>query len=56
MKCTNGVPLVEAEVDGDIDVLGDITIPDPAILEKLVHTIFGAKNILEMPLLTVQVL
>ncbi|KAM7492415.1 hypothetical protein LguiA_035336 [Lonicera macranthoides] len=45
----------QAKADCDIDVLGDITIPDPAILGKPVHTIFGAKNILEMPLLTVQV-
>ena len=57
VECSNdGVPFVEAVADCSIDVLGDITIPDPVILGELVHTIPGAKNILEMPLLTAQVL
>lgn len=56
VECSNkGVPFVEAVADCYMDVLGDITIPDPAILGRLVHAVPGAKNILEMPLLTAQV-
>ncbi|XP_052177348.1 omega-hydroxypalmitate O-feruloyl transferase-like isoform X2 [Diospyros lotus] len=56
VKCTNqGVPFVEAVADCDMEVLGDITVPNPAVLRKLVYTVPGAKNILEMPLLTAQV-
>ncbi|XP_059661244.1 omega-hydroxypalmitate O-feruloyl transferase-like [Cornus florida] len=56
VKCTNqGVPFVEAVANSDMEVLGDVTIPDPAMLGQLVHTVPGAKNVLEMPLLTVQV-
>ena len=57
VECSNdGVPFVEAVADCSIDVLGDIsTIPDPAMLGELVHTVPEVKNILEMPLLTAQV-
>ncbi|XP_034701380.1 omega-hydroxypalmitate O-feruloyl transferase-like [Vitis riparia] len=57
VECSNdGVPFVEAVADCSMDVLGDIsTIPDPAMLGELVHTVPEAKNILEMPLLTAQV-
>ncbi|CAL5393638.1 hypothetical protein CsSME_00018719 [Camellia sinensis var. sinensis] len=56
VECTNrGVPFVEAEADCNMDVLGDITVPDPGMLGKLVYTVPGAKHILEMPLLTAQV-
>lgn len=56
VKCTNkGVPFVEAVADCDMEVLGDIMFPDPAVLSKLVYIVPGAKNLLEMPLLTAQV-
>lgn len=57
VKCTNkGVPFVEAVADCDIDILGNITFQDPAMLSKLVHTDSAAKNLFEIPLLTAQVL
>ncbi|XP_042492297.1 omega-hydroxypalmitate O-feruloyl transferase-like isoform X3 [Macadamia integrifolia] len=56
VKCTNkGVPFVEAFADCEIEALGDITVPDPLTLGKLVYTVSGAESILEMPLLTAQV-
>ena len=56
VKCTNeGVPFVEAEADCDLDALGDVTIPDLDVVGNLVHTIPGAKYVLQMPLLTIQV-
>ncbi|XP_043719182.1 omega-hydroxypalmitate O-feruloyl transferase-like [Telopea speciosissima] len=56
VQCTNkGVPFVEAVADNEIEALGDITIPDPMTLGKLVYTVSGAENILQMPLLTAQV-
>ncbi|KAK1405532.1 omega-hydroxypalmitate O-feruloyl transferase-like [Heracleum sosnowskyi] len=56
VKCTNkGVPFVEARADCDLDVLGDITIPDPSMLTKLVYMDPAVTNMLEMPLLTAQV-
>ncbi|XAR68259.1 Omega-hydroxypalmitate O-feruloyl transferase [Bertholletia excelsa] len=56
VKCTNeGVPFVEAVAGCDMDVLGDVTVPDPTVVGKLVHTLPGAKSIMEAPLLTVQV-
>lgn len=51
----NGVPFVEAEADGEIETLGDITVPNTAMLEKLVYDVPGDGNILEMPLMTAQV-
>lgn len=50
-----GAVFVEAEADCDIDKVGDLTKPDPHRLGKLVYDTPGAKNILEMPLMTVQV-
>ncbi|KAK6918730.1 hypothetical protein RJ641_017152 [Dillenia turbinata] len=56
VQCTNeGVPFVDAVADCKMGVLGDITIPDPPTLGKLLYAIPGAKNILEMPLMTAQV-
>ncbi|CAJ2641264.1 omega-hydroxypalmitate O-feruloyl transferase-like [Trifolium pratense] len=50
-----GAVFVEAEADCNIDEIGDLTKPDPHRLGKLVYNTPGAKNILEMPLMTVQV-
>lgn len=50
-----GAVFVDAEADCDIDKVGDLTKPDPHRLGKLVYDTPGAKNILEMPLMTVQV-
>ncbi|XP_071711516.1 omega-hydroxypalmitate O-feruloyl transferase-like [Rutidosis leptorrhynchoides] len=50
-----GAVFVEAEADCDIDDIGDHTKPDPVTLGKLVYDIPGAKNILEIPPLAVQV-
>ncbi|XP_020232904.1 omega-hydroxypalmitate O-feruloyl transferase [Cajanus cajan] len=50
-----GAVFVEAEANCDIDVIGDLTKPHPHILGKLVYNAPGAPNILEMPLMTVQV-
>ncbi|GAV79179.1 Transferase domain-containing protein [Cephalotus follicularis] len=56
VECTNeGVPFVEAVADCSIDMLGDITVPDSAMLRELVYTLPGAGNVSEMPLLTAQV-
>ncbi|XP_058070592.1 omega-hydroxypalmitate O-feruloyl transferase-like [Magnolia sinica] len=56
VKCTGeGVQFMEAVANHEIEVLGDITIPKPVTLGKLVHTFPEAKNVLEIPLLTVQV-
>ncbi|KAL6009587.1 hypothetical protein ACLOJK_000015 [Asimina triloba] len=56
VRCAGqGVPFVEAQADQEISVLGDISVPCPTKLGKLVHTYPHAKNILEIPLLTVQV-
>ncbi|KAK1396145.1 hypothetical protein POM88_006008 [Heracleum sosnowskyi] len=56
VQCTNrGVPFVEAVAGCNIGILGNITFQDPAMLSKLVHTDSAAKNIFEIPLLTVQV-
>ncbi|KAK9268590.1 hypothetical protein L1049_000344 [Liquidambar formosana] len=45
----------DAFANDDIEVLGDITVPDPAMTGKLVYTIPEAKSLLEMPLLAAQV-
>ncbi|XP_071731789.1 omega-hydroxypalmitate O-feruloyl transferase-like [Rutidosis leptorrhynchoides] len=50
-----GAVFVEAEANCTIDDIGDHTKPDPVTLGKLVYDIPGAKNILEIPPLVVQV-
>ncbi|OIV96078.1 hypothetical protein TanjilG_27182 [Lupinus angustifolius] len=50
-----GAVFVEAEANCNIEDIGDLTKPDPATLGKLVYNTPGAKNILEMPLMAVQV-
>lgn len=50
-----GAVFVEAEADCAMADIGDVSEPDPAVLGKLVYTVPGAKNILEMPLLAAQV-
>ncbi|KAJ1687328.1 hypothetical protein LUZ63_018718 [Rhynchospora breviuscula] len=51
----HGVPFVEAETDCELETLGDMSIPDPDKLGELIYVDPMAKNILETPLLTVQV-
>ncbi|KAJ0981933.1 hypothetical protein J5N97_010188 [Dioscorea zingiberensis] len=52
----SGVPFVEAVADCDLDVLGDISIPDPQKLSKLVYQLPQQDlNIFQAPLLAVQV-
>ncbi|CAL4972377.1 unnamed protein product [Urochloa decumbens] len=56
VDCTGeGAVFVEAEADCAMADIGDVTEPDPSVLGKLVYTVHGAKNILEMPLLAAQV-
>ncbi|KAJ1377955.1 Transferase [Sesbania bispinosa] len=50
-----GAVFVEAEADCNIEDIGDLTKPDPDALGKLVYDTPGAQNILEMPLMAVQV-
>ncbi|KAE9608593.1 hypothetical protein Lal_00020905 [Lupinus albus] len=50
-----GAVFVEAEANCNIEDIGDLTKPDPSTLGKLVYNTPGAKNILEMPLMAVQV-
>ncbi|KAK7411012.1 hypothetical protein VNO78_02340 [Psophocarpus tetragonolobus] len=50
-----GAVFVEAEANCDIEEIGDLTKPDPETLGKLVYNVPGARNILEMPLMSVQV-
>ncbi|XP_027339319.1 omega-hydroxypalmitate O-feruloyl transferase-like [Abrus precatorius] len=50
-----GAVFVEAEANCNIEDIGDLTKPDPDALGKLVYNIPSARNILEMPLMTVQV-
>lgn len=50
-----GIPFVEAEADARVSDLGDLTKPDPARLGQLVYQVPGAKNILEIPPVVVQV-
>ncbi|TQE12915.1 hypothetical protein C1H46_001561 [Malus baccata] len=56
VDCTgDGAVFVEAEANCEMEKIGDTTKPDPKTLGNLVHDIPGTKNILEIPLLTVQV-
>lgn len=56
VDCTGeGAVFVEAEANCEIEEIGDLTRPDPSRLGKLVYEIPGATNILEMPLMVVQV-
>ncbi|KAF8762431.1 hypothetical protein HU200_009391 [Digitaria exilis] len=56
VDCTgDGAVFVEAEADCAMADIGDVTEPDPSVLGKLVYSVPGAKNILEMPLLAAQV-
>ncbi|KAI3759513.1 hypothetical protein L6452_07396 [Arctium lappa] len=56
VDCNNeGAVFVEAEANCNIEDIGDHTKPDPMTLGKLVYDIPGAKNILEIPPLVVQV-
>ena len=57
VDCTgDGAVFVEAEADCAMADIGDVTDPDPSVLGRLVYSVPGAKNILEMPLLAAQVL
>jgi len=56
VDCTGeGAVFVEAVADCAMADIGDVTEPDPSVLGKLVYSVPGAKNILEMPLLVAQV-
>ncbi|KAF3326749.1 omega-hydroxypalmitate O-feruloyl transferase-like protein [Carex littledalei] len=51
----HGVPFVEAETDCELAALGVMSIPDPDKFGELIYVDPTAKNILEMPLLSVQI-
>ncbi|XP_054791491.1 omega-hydroxypalmitate O-feruloyl transferase-like [Prosopis cineraria] len=56
VDCTGeGAVFVEAEANCEIEQIGDLTKPDPSTLGKLAYSVPGARNVLEMPLITVQV-
>jgi hypothetical protein len=56
VDCTGeGAVFVEAEADCAMADIGDVSEPNPAVLGRLVYSVPGAKNILEMPLLGAQV-
>ncbi|TKY73680.1 Omega-hydroxypalmitate O-feruloyl transferase [Spatholobus suberectus] len=50
-----GAVFVEAEANCNIEEIRDLAKPHPDTLGKLVYNVPGARNILEMPLMTVQV-
>lgn len=50
-----GAVFVEAEAECTMEEIGNIAKPDPVTLGKLVYSIPGAKNILEIPPLVAQV-
>ncbi|QHO32716.1 Omega-hydroxypalmitate O-feruloyl transferase [Arachis hypogaea] len=55
VDCTEeGAVFVEAEAECNIEDIGDLTKPDPHNLGKLVYSVPGATNILQMPLMTAQ--
>jgi omega-hydroxypalmitate O-feruloyl transferase len=56
VDCTGEVAVfVEAEADCTVADIGDVTDSDASVLGRLVYSVPGAKNILEMPLLVAQV-
>ena len=56
VDCTGeGAVFVEAEANCGLEEMGDITKPDPITLGKLVYEIPGAQNLLQIPLLVIQV-
>ncbi|KAE8705212.1 Omega-hydroxypalmitate O-feruloyl transferase [Hibiscus syriacus] len=56
VDCTGeGAVFVEAEADCELDDMGDISKTDPNILGKLVYEVPGAQNLLQIPLLVIQV-
>ncbi|XP_068669591.1 omega-hydroxypalmitate O-feruloyl transferase-like isoform X2 [Aristolochia californica] len=56
VNCTGeGVQFVEAVADFEIDVVSDCKMPCSKTQANLVHTIPGARSILEVPLVTFQV-
>lgn len=57
VKCTGeGVEFVEAFAEHEMEFLGDITMLDPVKLKKLVHKFPETMDIVQVPLLTVQVI
>eukprot|EP01018_Ginkgo_biloba_P017092 Gb_24880 [translate_table: standard] len=50
-----GAVFVEADADCYLEDIGDMTKPDPGTLGRLVYSIPGAKNLLEIPPLVAQV-
>ncbi|WOK96635.1 hypothetical protein Cni_G05342 [Canna indica] len=50
-----GAVFVDADADCDMEELGDIAKPDPSVLGKLVYSVPGVKNVLEIPPLAAQV-
>ncbi|XVE56538.1 hypothetical protein DITRI_Ditri04bG0019000 [Diplodiscus trichospermus] len=56
VDCTGeGAVFVEAEANCGLEEMGDIAKPDPITLGKLVYEIPDAHNLLEIPLLVIQV-
>ncbi|KMZ68963.1 Omega-hydroxypalmitate O-feruloyl transferase [Zostera marina] len=56
IDCTGeGVIFVEAEANCELKDIGDISIPDPPILNKFVYMSSDSNNILQIPPLTAQV-